>query len=113
MNFYEFGKVFLVTSFHYLFTGLIPLEFFASCIMLYVNKVILSSFTPSCTVSEMMPQSTLRHLKWIMQKVHSHTHTVIDSLNSDVVKDLLGQDVFLIGPSGPLKRHLALMYCVS
>ena len=40
MNFYEFAKVFLVISFHYWFTGLIPLEFSASCIMLYVNKVI-------------------------------------------------------------------------
>lgn len=48
---------------------------------------------PRLYVTEVMPQSTLRHLKWIMQK------------------DLLGQDMFLIGPPGPLKRHLALMYC--
>ena len=33
--------------------------------------------------------------------------------NFVVLKDLLGQDMFLIGPPGPLKRHLALMYCVS
>lgn len=35
------------------------------------------------------------HLRWIMQK------------------DLLGQDVFLIGPPGPLKRSLAMQYLVS
>ena len=28
-------------------------------------------------------------------------------------KDLLGQDVFLIGPPGPLRRSLAMMYLVS
>eukprot|EP00117_Sycon_ciliatum_P049088 scpid7831/ scgid4687/ Uncharacterized protein KIAA0564 homolog len=38
-------------------------------------------------------QSVLNHLRWIMQK------------------DLLGQDVFLIGPPGPLRRHLAMQYC--
>ena len=41
-----------------------------------------------------IPQSILQHLKWIMQK------------------DLLGQDVFLIGPPGPLRRSLAMMYLV-
>ncbi|KAI9009541.1 AAA domain-containing protein [Gaertneriomyces semiglobifer] len=34
----------------------------------------------------------LEHLQWMMRK------------------DLLGQDIFLIGPPGPLKRHLALTY---
>ena len=28
-------------------------------------------------------------------------------------KDLLGQDVFLIGPPGPLRRAVAMMYSVS
>ena len=36
---------------------------------------------------------TARHLRWIMQK------------------DLNKQDVFLIGPPGPLKRRLAMLYC--
>lgn len=39
-----------------------------------------------------LPQSILRHLRWIMQK------------------DVLGQDVFLIGPPGPLRRQIAMMY---
>ncbi|KAK7090090.1 von Willebrand factor A domain-containing protein 8-like [Littorina saxatilis] len=39
-----------------------------------------------------LPQTVLRHLRWIMQK------------------DVLGQDVFLIGPPGPLRRQIALMY---
>ncbi|XP_078693816.1 von Willebrand factor A domain-containing protein 8-like isoform X5 [Branchiostoma floridae x Branchiostoma belcheri] len=39
-----------------------------------------------------LPQSTMRHLRWIMQK------------------DALGQDVFLIGPPGPLRRALAMQY---
>lgn len=38
-------------------------------------------------------QSTLRHLRWMMQK------------------DLLGQDMFLIGPPGPERRRLALAFC--
>ena len=41
-----------------------------------------------------VPQSLMRHLRWIMQK------------------DLLGQDVFLIGPPGPLRRSIAMMYLV-
>ena len=28
-------------------------------------------------------------------------------------KDLLGQDVFLIGPPGPLRRSIAMQYQVS
>lgn len=37
-------------------------------------------------------QSILRHLQWIMQK------------------DVLGQDVFLLGSPGPLRRQVAMMY---
>lgn len=39
-----------------------------------------------------LPQSVLQHLRWLLQK------------------DQLGQDVFLIGPPGPLRRFLALTY---
>ncbi|XP_067848605.1 von Willebrand factor A domain-containing protein 8 [Heptranchias perlo] len=39
-----------------------------------------------------MPQALAQHLRWIMQK------------------DLLGQDVFLIGPPGPLRRSIAMQY---
>lgn len=39
-----------------------------------------------------LSQSSLHHLKWMMQK------------------DLLNQDIFLLGPPGPRKRHLALQY---
>uniref|UniRef100_A0AAR2IZC8 von Willebrand factor A domain-containing protein 8 n=1 Tax=Pygocentrus nattereri TaxID=42514 RepID=A0AAR2IZC8_PYGNA len=39
-----------------------------------------------------MPQAVAQHLRWIMQK------------------DLLGQDVFLIGPPGPLRRSIAMQY---
>ncbi|KAG2456992.1 VWA8 protein, partial [Polypterus senegalus] len=42
--------------------------------------------------SEELPQSIAQHLRWIMQK------------------DLLGQDVFLIGPPGPLRRSIAMQY---
>ena len=41
---------------------------------------------------EDLPLETIKHLKWLMQK------------------DLLGQDVFLIGRPGPLRRQLALQY---
>ncbi|MGH0118030.1 UNVERIFIED_CONTAM: hypothetical protein FKN15_047035 [Acipenser sinensis] len=44
------------------------------------------------TVSEALPQTVAQHLRWIMQK------------------DLLGQDVFLIGPPGPLRRSIAMQY---
>ncbi|RXM97664.1 von Willebrand factor A domain-containing protein 8 [Acipenser ruthenus] len=43
-------------------------------------------------VSEALPQTVAQHLRWIMQK------------------DLLGQDVFLIGPPGPLRRSIAMQY---
>ena len=39
-----------------------------------------------------IPTETLKHLKWIMQK------------------DILGQDVFLIGRPSPLRRQLAMQY---
>ncbi|XP_038658700.1 von Willebrand factor A domain-containing protein 8 [Scyliorhinus canicula] len=41
---------------------------------------------------EPIPQALAQHLRWIMQK------------------DLLGQDVFLIGPPGPLRRSVAMQY---
>ncbi|XP_056108158.1 von Willebrand factor A domain-containing protein 8 [Rhinichthys klamathensis goyatoka] len=41
---------------------------------------------------EALPQIITQHLRWIMQK------------------DLLGQDVFLIGPPGPLRRSIAMQY---
>jgi MoxR-like ATPase len=49
-------------------------------------------YVPNKYIPEQFPQTKLRHLRWIMQK------------------DLLGQDVFLIGPPGPLRRSLAMMY---
>ncbi|MEQ2213529.1 von Willebrand factor A domain-containing protein 8, partial [Xenoophorus captivus] len=42
--------------------------------------------------SDSLPQTVAQHLRWIMQK------------------DLLGQDVFLIGPPGPLRRSIAMQY---
>ncbi|XP_077987566.1 von Willebrand factor A domain-containing protein 8-like [Glandiceps talaboti] len=44
-------------------------------------------------MSDNPPQAVMKHLRWIMQK------------------DLLGQDVFLIGPPGPLRRAIAMQYC--
>lgn len=38
------------------------------------------------------PQSILHHLRWMLQK------------------DVLGQDMFLIGPPGPKRRNLAMQY---
>uniref|UniRef100_A0A3Q3JAA7 von Willebrand factor A domain-containing protein 8 n=1 Tax=Monopterus albus TaxID=43700 RepID=A0A3Q3JAA7_MONAL len=43
-------------------------------------------------ISDTLPQTVVQHLRWIMQK------------------DLLGQDVFLIGPPGPLRRSIAMQY---
>ncbi|TKS67888.1 von Willebrand factor A domain-containing protein 8 [Collichthys lucidus] len=43
-------------------------------------------------VSDYLPHIVAQHLRWIMQK------------------DLLGQDVFLIGPPGPLRRSIAMQY---
>ncbi|XP_042541330.1 von Willebrand factor A domain-containing protein 8 isoform X2 [Dipodomys spectabilis] len=42
--------------------------------------------------SDSLAQSVVQHLRWIMQK------------------DLLGQDIFLIGPPGPLRRTIAMQY---
>ncbi|KAH3874331.1 hypothetical protein DPMN_037573 [Dreissena polymorpha] len=50
------------------------------------------ALVPKQYLSEKLPQSLLQHLRWIMQK------------------DQLGQDVFLIGGPGPLRRQLAMMY---
>ncbi|WAR13710.1 VWA8-like protein [Mya arenaria] len=49
-------------------------------------------YVPHKYLKKKASQSTLRHLRWIMQK------------------DQLGQDVFLIGPPGPVRRQLAMMY---
>uniref|UniRef100_A0A8C8RXU2 von Willebrand factor A domain-containing protein 8 n=1 Tax=Pelusios castaneus TaxID=367368 RepID=A0A8C8RXU2_9SAUR len=43
-------------------------------------------------MSDNLAQSVVQHLRWIMQK------------------DLLGQDIFLIGPPGPLRRSIAMQY---
>ncbi|XP_062313090.1 von Willebrand factor A domain-containing protein 8 [Osmerus eperlanus] len=43
-------------------------------------------------ISDSLTQTVAQHLRWIMQK------------------DLLGQDVFLIGPPGPLRRTIAMQY---
>jgi len=40
-----------------------------------------------------LTQETLGHLRWMMQK------------------DALGQDMFLVGPPGPDRRRLAMLYC--
>ncbi|XP_063429829.1 von Willebrand factor A domain-containing protein 8-like [Mytilus trossulus] len=47
---------------------------------------------PSKYLDKDSPQSILQHLQWIMQK------------------DSLGQDIFLIGSPGPLRRQVAMMY---
>lgn len=58
----------------------------------YQNNVLLSF---CFKVTDSLAQSVVHHLRWIMQK------------------DLLGQDVFLIGPPGPLRRSIAMQYLVS
>ena len=54
----------------------------------------LSEFVPKNYLpkDDNVPVETLKHLKWMMQK------------------DLLGQDVFLIGRPGPLRRQLTMQY---
>ncbi|XP_075419136.1 von Willebrand factor A domain-containing protein 8 [Tenrec ecaudatus] len=47
---------------------------------------------PQNYISDSLAQSVIQHLRWIMQK------------------DLLGQDIFLIGPPGPLRRSIAMQY---
>uniref|UniRef100_A0A8C2U8R3 von Willebrand factor A domain-containing protein 8 n=1 Tax=Coturnix japonica TaxID=93934 RepID=A0A8C2U8R3_COTJA len=49
-------------------------------------------FVPQNYMTDSLAQSVVQHLRWIMQK------------------DLLGQDVFLIGPPGPLRRSIAMQY---
>ncbi|XP_058526672.1 von Willebrand factor A domain-containing protein 8 [Ochotona princeps] len=49
-------------------------------------------FVPQNYISDSLAQSVVHHLRWIMQK------------------DLLGQDIFLIGPPGPLRRSIAMQY---
>ncbi|XP_068123903.1 von Willebrand factor A domain-containing protein 8 [Hyperolius riggenbachi] len=47
---------------------------------------------PQSYISDPLGQAIVQHLRWIMQK------------------DLLGQDIFLIGPPGPLRRSIAMQY---
>lgn len=47
---------------------------------------------PQSYIADPLCQAVVQHLRWIMQK------------------DLLGQDVFLIGPPGPLRRSIAMQY---
>uniref|UniRef100_A0A8C6JZL1 von Willebrand factor A domain-containing protein 8 n=1 Tax=Melopsittacus undulatus TaxID=13146 RepID=A0A8C6JZL1_MELUD len=49
-------------------------------------------FVPQNYMTDSLAQAVVHHLRWIMQK------------------DLLGQDVFLIGPPGPLRRSIAMQY---
>ncbi|XP_051781637.1 von Willebrand factor A domain-containing protein 8 [Erpetoichthys calabaricus] len=58
----------------------------------HVKKPKNPELVPLNYTSEELPQSIAQHLRWIMQK------------------DLLGQDVFLIGPPGPLRRSIAMQY---
>nr|CAI5818604.1 unnamed protein product [Callosobruchus analis] len=39
-----------------------------------------------------LPQSNLHHLRWMLQK------------------DILGQDIFLLGPPGPRRRNIVMQY---
>ncbi|XP_050294276.1 LOW QUALITY PROTEIN: von Willebrand factor A domain-containing protein 8 [Anthonomus grandis grandis] len=57
-----------------------------------IEKSEKPELVPRLYYKENLPQTTIHHLKWIMQK------------------DLLGQDIFLIGPPGPRKRVLAMQY---
>ncbi|KAL5014683.1 hypothetical protein ScPMuIL_008953, partial [Solemya velum] len=57
-----------------------------------VRQPSKSELVPVKYLPKEIPQSSLRHLRWIMQK------------------DVLGQDVFLIGAPGPVRRQLAMMY---
>ncbi|XP_049790817.1 von Willebrand factor A domain-containing protein 8 [Schistocerca nitens] len=52
----------------------------------------LKQYVPVKYLEENVPQDMLAHLRWMLQK------------------DLLGQDIFLIGRPGPLRRQLAMRY---
>uniref|UniRef100_A0AAR5PQP5 von Willebrand factor A domain-containing protein 8 n=2 Tax=Dendroctonus ponderosae TaxID=77166 RepID=A0AAR5PQP5_DENPD len=56
------------------------------------EKAKKEEYVPRLYYKDNLPQTTTHHLRWIMQK------------------DILGQDVFLIGPPGPRKRILAMQY---
>lgn len=62
--------------------------------LLMKKKIFIRFFFILVSEFKDLPQSVVRHLRWIAQK------------------DLLGQDVFLIGPPGPLRRQLAMLYLV-
>ncbi|CAH0553600.1 unnamed protein product [Brassicogethes aeneus] len=57
-----------------------------------VTEAKRPEYVPKCYNKNELSQSTLHHLRWMMQK------------------DLLGQDIFLLGPPGPRKRVLAMQY---
>lgn len=61
----------------------------------HLTKITKTLFHLGLPVSDSLPQTLAQHLGWIMQK------------------DILGQDVFLIGPPGPLRRSIAMQYLVS
>ena len=54
--------------------------------------LVPSGYLPAAGAGS-LPQSTLAHLRWLMQK------------------DRLGQDVFLLGPPGAERRRLIMAYC--
>uniref|UniRef100_A0A914WYU3 Uncharacterized protein n=1 Tax=Plectus sambesii TaxID=2011161 RepID=A0A914WYU3_9BILA len=59
-----------------------------------VGKPKRPELVPCGYAHENPPQSTLHHLKWLLQK------------------DLLKQDVFLIGVPGSVRRNLVMQYLV-
>lgn len=58
------------------------------------KKYVIMYFFVAHVVLDSPPQAVAHHLRWILQK------------------DLLGQDMFLIGPPGPLRRSIAMQYLV-
>ncbi|XP_064465910.1 von Willebrand factor A domain-containing protein 8-like isoform X2 [Ornithodoros turicata] len=59
------------------------------------NKPKDAGLVPTKFLEESPAQSVLEHLRWIMQK------------------DILGQDIFLIGVPGPYRRRIALQYLLT
>ncbi|CAH1119198.1 unnamed protein product [Phaedon cochleariae] len=57
-----------------------------------VTKAKRPEYVPLKYYRDDLCQTNLHHLRWMMQK------------------DVLGQDVFLLGPPGPKRRHLAMQY---